>query len=127
MESESLEIFNIGIDIVDSNRFSNISYNSVKKVFTKKELNYCNKKINNNLSLAGKFACKEAIIKACLINKSKGLILNDIEILNDEKGLPKVYLKNNIKEIIDEKNINKIIISISHERDMAIGVAIAIL
>ena len=63
-----IEKFAIGIDIVDVNRFSSKKFSENKefysKIFTKNEINYCTKFKNPYTHFAGKFALKEAVIKA---------------------------------------------------------------
>ena len=71
--------------------------------------------------LAGRFACKEAVIKALGEFLTERIPFRQIEILNDPYGKPLVRLDNAILEKIPGK---KIMISLTHERTMASAVAI---
>jgi len=113
---------NIGVDIENISKFSNLhkikDKRRLEKMFTDLEINYCFDKINPPQHLAGKFAAKEAIIKAC--NSMSKIIpyLNDIEVKNDESGKPLVSIKNNFPANMD------ILLSISHNNDNAIAFAV---
>lgn len=105
-----------GIDIIEIDRIKdsieNIGERFIKKVFTDKEIEYCeSKKIQKYQHYAGRFAAKEAAFKAVSANLNDKYSVNwkDFEIINDEQGRPKINLKN-----INTENIENIDISISH-------------
>ena len=108
-----IEKFGIGIDIVNVDSFSSKQYAENKefysKIFTNTEINYCIKFKNPYTHFAGKFALKEAVIKA--INKKISLL--DIETFH-KNDIPQVKLKN-------ESNYSSIS-SISHENNVAVAV-----
>lgn len=110
----------IGTDIIKIKRFEKYSKdeNFLNKIFTKKELDYCFSKNDVILHLAGRYAAKEAIIKALSPLNSNFISYNEIEILNNEKGFPVVKISQGRLE----KNIIKI--SISHDEHYAIATAI---
>ncbi len=66
------------------------------------------------------FAGKEAVYKA--INKFCNVKLRDIEILRDERGMPKVNLSVNSDENIKPLNVK---VSLSHSFSHAVAFAIA--
>lgn len=101
----------IGCDIVENKRLIDKSDKFIDLVLTEKEKQLYNQR-NKVEFLSGRFAAKEAIMK-CLPN-TKELKFTDIEILNDESGKP--YC--NIEDIED--------ISISHEKEYTIAVALYI-
>ena len=108
-----IEKFGIGIDVVEVNRFSSKKLSEHKqfyrKIFTKNEIDYCTKFKNPYTHFAGKFALKEAVIKA--LNKKIDLL--DIETFHQNK-VPCVKLRN-------FTNYSSIA-SISHENDIAVAV-----
>jgi len=105
----------IGIDICDTQRLkAKIKRNKrlLKRIFSQKEINYCRSKKNYILHLAGRFAAKEAFIKAISIDKS--LNLNEIEISRDSNGMPMIQINNNIRLLLKKKKAKTVTISITH-------------
>ena len=96
----------IGIDITNISRFSDDADRLAKKILTTDELVEYGKSHSKLNYLSGRWAAKEAIFKACG--------LNDVSILSEDSGRP--YIK-------DHEEIN---ISISHDNEYAIAVAIKI-
>lgn len=109
----------IGTDIVEIERFSNLIKRKqfLKKIFSKKELNYCFSKEKPSQHLAARFAGKEAIVKAlaCL---NKKVYYDEIEILNRKNNAPFVNIK--------KYSMAEVRISLSHSRNCALAFAIAI-
>ena len=116
--------FEIGVDIEKIERFDNKENDKDKKflekVFTQKELDYCFSKNNASAHLAGRYAAKEAIVKALSSTHEKKIIYNEIEIVNNSTGVPEVVM------LRSELNKLKIKISISHNEDCAVAMAIII-
>lgn len=107
----------IGIDILKINRFKKINkidFTFWDKFFTKEEWEYAFLQSNFYERLAGIFAAKEAVIKADAKRTIK--TFDQIEIKHLKNGCP--YAK------ILTKSDLKINISISHEKNIAIAVAI---
>lgn len=83
------------------------------KIFTDNEIKYCLKYKDPYTHFAGRFALKEATVKAIHI----GMSLKEIEILQGTSNEPKICL--NFENMIFES-------SLSYEKEIAIGVVIAI-
>lgn len=105
-----------GIDIIEIDRIKDsiedIGEKFIKKVFTDKEIEYCeSKRMQKYQHYAGRFAAKEAAFKAvsARLNDKYSVCWQDFEVVNDEQGKPKINLKN-----INTENIESIDISISH-------------
>ena len=115
---EMIKNLGIGIDIIEVSRFRRKKYeenrNFYKKIFVKSEINYCLKFKNSAERFAGKFAIKEAVIKSIL----EKIGFCDIEIVYVNRK-PRIKLKNLL-----EKKYN-FIVSVSHEKEFAIGIVIA--
>ncbi len=101
---------NIGCDIVSNKRLENKSQRFIDLVLTSKEQEEYKKK--GVFYLCGRFAAKEAIMKALKNTKSYNFL--DIEILTNINGEPYCSSLKNIK------------VSISHEKEMTMAVAIVI-
>lgn len=105
-----------GIDIIEIDRIKDsiedIGEKFIKKVFTDKEIEYCeSKRMQKYQHYAGRFAAKEAAFKAvsARLNDKYSVCWQDFEVVNDEQGKPQINLKN-----ISTENIENIDISISH-------------
>jgi len=113
-----IENLGIGIDIIEVSRFRRKKYeenrNFYKKIFVKSEISYCLKFKNSAERFAGKFAIKEAVIKS--IQEKIGQ--RDKEIVNVNRK-PRIRLKNSLEIIY------YFIVSVSHEKEFAIGIVIA--
>lgn len=113
----------IGTDIIEIARINKYIQNKnfVNKIYTKEEQKLYNG--NNPESLAGNFACKEAIVKA-FGTGFKGCKPTEIEILRSNNGKPYVNLYSNANEIFKSMGCNSILVSISHNKDNAVAFAI---
>lgn len=112
-----------GVDIVEIQRIKdsieNIGEKFKKKVYTDKEIKYCeSKKINKYQHYAARFAAKEAIFKAIsrFLENKYDFSWKNVEILNDEQGKPIINFIG-----VEFKKISSIDISISHCREFAIA------
>ena len=70
-------------------------------------------------SLAGRFAAKEALIKA--LGDSSGVQWHDMVIVNDELGNPGFVLSGGTAEIAHRLGITMIHVSMSHDAGIAIA------
>ena len=119
-----MSVFAIGVDLVEIERIEKMierySDKFIKRVFTEKEIRYCSKKANRG-SFAARFATKEAVFKATGLGQTEGITWQDVEVLNDRKGKPQVFLHGKIAEIFKGRTIY---ISISHSRSNAIAMVV---
>ncbi len=126
-----MNIFGIGVDIVNIKRITKIIKQNTafkRRVFTKSEVISCEKKKANAFScFAKKFAAKEAFSKCLGIGISEGLTFNEIEIRNDKRGKPilKVLGKSLkvVNKIIKKKKFNTFL-SLSDDKPFAIAIII---
>ena len=75
--------------------------------------------------LAGRWAAKEAVLKALGTGWAHGIRWVDVEIENRPGGKPLVRLHGKAQEIADRMRIGEVLISISHCRDYAVAFATA--
>tara|TARA_X000001036_G_scaffold409390_1_gene420433 strand:+ start:209 stop:565 length:357 start_codon:yes stop_codon:yes gene_type:complete len=111
-----IENFGIGTDLVYIKKFEKMSFSIkpsfYKKIFLPSEIEYCLKFKNSAEHFAGKFAIKEAVKKS---------IDDDVSFLDIETFHIESKLK--VELCGDWKNKYKILGSISHEKDYALGMA----
>ena len=118
----------IGIDVVDVKRIEKIAAKLDEKflnrVFTKEEIKYCLSKKNKFQHFAGRFASKEAFLKAIGIGLFRGYQLKDIEIRNEKSGKPFIVKNDKIKKVLDKLNAENIYISITHIKEVSVSTVI---
>jgi holo-[acyl-carrier protein] synthase len=125
---KSAESISIGIDVVDLERFEEILRkrpNFAVRYFHPEELEAIKNRNNFNRHLAGRFAAKEAVVKAMGTGFS-GFSLKEVMILNDEKGRPYVKLTGKALELSRFLKIEEFAISISFSRSTVVASAVAI-
>lgn len=105
-----------GTDIIEIERIKesieNIGEKFLKRVFTDKEIEYCeSKKVQKYQHYAGRFAAKEAAFKAIskILKDKYSVCWKDFEVINNEQGRPYLTLYN-----VDTTKIESIDVSISH-------------
>lgn len=118
-------ILGIGNDIVEVARIKAVlkryPQRFLQRILTPYEQEYCLKYKDPALHLAGRFAAKEAVVKALGTGFSQGLSWLDIEIRNDAKGKPAAFFSSFAKELFGDLNLH---ISISHCHQYATAFAI---
>ena len=102
-----MKIYGIGTDIVNIKRVEKSlkknGDNFKKRIFSKKEIIYCERKKNPISFYAKRYAAKEALSKALGTGIRKGINFKDIEILNDNLGKPSISLKGNTANFLKKK------------------------
>ena len=115
-------ISGLGTDIIEIERVRKaVSKKNFKdNVFTETEQAYCESRGKNSAATyAARFAAKEAFFKAL----GTGIItrLTDVEIVNDERGAPKINLRGKALALAESKKIS---LSLSHSREFATAICI---
>jgi holo-[acyl-carrier protein] synthase len=113
-------IVGIGVDVVDLARFERAVARTPSlrgRLFTVAERDLPLR------SLAGRFAAKEALIKA--IGDSTGVTWHDMEVVANELGNPSFVLHNAVAEIVAGRGITAIHLSMSHDAGIAIAYVVA--
>lgn len=91
----------------------------LQRVFTEKEINYCYEKKDPSLSLAVRFAAKEALIKA--LGARRAIALTEIEVANHVSGKPALQATGSLEQFIAANAIRHMHLSLSHEREYGIA------
>ena len=101
-----MKIFGIGTDIVNIKRIQKtlkVSNNFKRRIFSKNEIIYCEKKRNPSSFYAKRFAAKEALSKALGTGIRKGINFKDIEIINNNYGKPTIKLRGSTANFLKKK------------------------
>ena len=121
-----MNVIRTGIDLIEVERFRSqkpeIRERFISRVYTDAEQAYC---ADNEQHLAGRFAAKEAVSKAlgCGIGE---ISWQEIEILNDERGMPVLRLHGKAAERACRMGLTEWSISITHLKEYAAATAAAI-
>jgi len=113
-------IIGIGIDLVDLARFESTVARTpklVERLFTE------NEREANLTSLAGKFAAKEAFVKA--MGGAHGMHWHEVEVAKRQSGAPYLVVTGETLEVANTAGIKSFHVSISHDGGKAVSVVIA--
>jgi holo-[acyl-carrier protein] synthase len=116
----------IGTDIIEIVRLKNIlcgdhSESFIERVFTVKEIRYCESKYRPEIHYAARFAAKEAFFKALGTGYRDGMSWKDISVKNDELGKPEIELSGKTLVNFKKKKFNHVYLSISHTKEYAVS------
>lgn len=118
-------IASVGLDIVEIARIEKdvqrFGARFVERILGPKELDLYNKRKDQTLFLAGRFAAKEAVVKALGRYLTARPPLHQLQIINDDSGQPRLELPDDVKAKL---NGARCLLSITHERNYAAAVAI---
>ncbi len=117
-------VIGIGTDITHLERIKKLSPETVDRILTKSEAEYCNRFTQPHERVAGRFAAKEAVLKALGTGWSQGIGWHQIEILPDTSGAPIVTLFGKALERFLTLGATRCHVSISHQGEYAIAFAI---
>ena len=116
-------IVGIGTDIVEIVRIARMIERHgdlfLNRVFTQEEVRYCQRRKNSYQHYAGRWAAKEAVLKALGTGWRRGISWRDIEVRNEAGGRPIIALYGGARDIFQERGIRELLISISHCRRSA--------
>lgn len=119
-----------GIDIVDLDEFSRLLREPMSqhlvRHFTADEMAYAEPHEDKLAKLAGRFALKEAVMKALHVGWGSGISFTDVEVITLPSGAPQLRLYRRLKEIEAERGIVGWLISSSHSGRVAMASAIAL-
>lgn len=119
-------IIGLGIDLTELKRikfaYDKFGNRFMRKILTPHEMIA----LSGNIIpwLAGRFAAKEACLKALGTGLANGITFLDIEVINNQLGLPQIHLHNNAEQFANLSGVTNIILSITHERIAACAVVI---
>jgi holo-[acyl-carrier protein] synthase len=115
----------VGIDLIDIDRIvtvlSRYPDRFRQRILTAAEDRYCRGKPER---IAGRWAAKEAVSKVLGLGV-RGVGWREIEILPNRAGQPQVHLHARAASRAERLGLEELTVSISHERRMAVAVAVA--
>lgn len=112
----------IGVDIVEVQRMKTSLKESntalMKKLFTEREIAYCNSKKRPHEHFAARFAAKEAVSKAMETGWSGKFRWKDVEVVNKPSGAPRIILHDHVAAMLAKSKVH---LSLSHTKTTVIA------
>ena len=93
----------------------------LRRVFTPKEIKYCERFKNKFERYAGRFAAKEAAMKALGTGWSGGVRWVDLEVVREQSGRPTMVLAGEAAKIAARLGVKHISLSITHTEAQALA------
>ncbi|MBN2218010.1 MAG: holo-ACP synthase [Pirellulales bacterium] len=123
------DVIGIGTDITECLRIAKMIDRHadlfISRVYTPREIHYCQTRKQSTEHFTGRWAAKEAVLKALGTGWRRGIAWRDIEVLNEPDGRPIVHIHGGLKRIVEQLGITRLQVSISHCHTHAIAMAIA--
>jgi len=118
-------IVGTGIDIAEVDRIAasieRFGWRFLKRVFTPDEIRYCESKANKAERYAGRFAAKEAAMKAIGTGWNRGVTWQDIEVVRVPGGRPTVAFHGKAAEFFRRLGAAHAHLSITHTKETAMA------
>jgi holo-[acyl-carrier protein] synthase len=118
-------IVGTGVDLIEIDRvraaYRKHGERFLKRLFTEGEIAYCLRKKDPSESLAGRFAAKEAVIKAFSKGFGGRWKWRDIEVVREPSGKPTLKVHHRFEELRIERGITCMHLSIAHSKGDALA------
>ena len=122
-----MEILGLGVDLCEISRMERAleRHPTMRdRVFTPEEVAYCDSKARPAESYAGRFAAREATIKALGGYRDKRW--QDISVTRAPSGAPAILLAGNARRRAEMLGVERVLVTFTHERTNAVAFAIAV-
>ena len=118
-------IVGLGLDITEVDRIQAAIERHgrafLQRIYTPSEIAYCEKHRNRAERFAGRFAAKEAAMKALGTGWSHGVRWVDIEVVREPSGKPTLKLSGRTQEIAGRLGVKTISLTITHSGNAALA------
>jgi holo-[acyl-carrier protein] synthase len=118
-------IVGLGVDIAEISRIEaairRYGDHFLHRLFTPAEIQYCDSHRNRFERYAGRFAAKEAAMKALGTGWRRGVRWVDIEVVRERGGKPALRLAGQTGVIAKQLGVRNIVVSITHSGDTALA------
>ncbi len=125
-----MNILGHGVDVIECPRLKKMLDHHgdrlLQRVFTPHEQAYCQQHKERMQHLAGRFAAKEAVLKALGTGMRGQMKWTDVQIANNDLGKPEIVLSGESAAVAARMGVTRVLISISHTREHAVASAIAL-
>ena len=121
-------IVGLGVDITEVDRIEAAIERRgrpfLERLFTPAEITYCETHRHRAERFAGRFAAKEAAMKALGTGWTRGVRWVDIEVVREPGGKPKLKLSGESRSIADCLGVKNVALTITHTGNTALAVVV---
>lgn len=118
-------IVGIGIDIAEPRRLEEAvgryGRRFLERIFTPREIAYCERRRNKWERYAARFAAKEAAFKALGTGWRRGVRWQEAEVVNQPSGKPTLELSGQAREFARRLGVGSISLSLTHSEQFALA------
>jgi holo-[acyl-carrier protein] synthase len=118
-------IIGTGIDIVHIERVERMRTRwgdrFLHRLFTEREILYCQNRARSSTCYAARFAAKEAFLKAIGWGLRNGIQWTDIEVENGPMGKPYLLFHRKATEVFESLRIRRSLLTLSHDHPYAVA------
>lgn len=119
-----MDIVGLGIDATDIPRVAALvdryGVRFLQRVFTEGEIAYCTRRRNPVPHLAGRFAAKEAAMKALGTGQTRDVLWKDIEVVRSD-GPPQLRFHGGAARRAAQMQVTKSLVTITHSDALAMA------
>lgn len=116
-------IVGMGVDIIEVPRvraaIERFGDRFLRRLFTQREILYCESKANKFERFAARFAAKEAALKAIGTGLSRGISWQDVEVVREPSGRPTLAFTGKAAEFAQRLGSRRASISLTHTEQVA--------
>lgn len=119
-----------GVDVIDVQDYALLLNPSMKPhlktKFTEQELTECGDNERTAERLAGRFATKEAVLKALCLAFGDGVAFSDVEVVIAQNGAPTILTHKKVNERAAQLGVEAWLVSTSHTPTVAFASVIGV-
>jgi holo-[acyl-carrier protein] synthase len=118
-------IIGLGLDATDIDRIADVierhGERFLQRIFTEGEIAYCTRRRVAAIHFAGRFAAKEATMKALGTGHSQGVLWRDIEVVRGRGGPPQLQLHGGAAKRLARIGGHSSLLTITHSDALALA------
>ena len=118
-------IVGLGIDVAEVDRIERAigryGERFLRRVYTEAEIRYCQSRGKPFERFAGRFAAKEAAMKAIGTGWKRGVTWRDFEVTREASGRPVIHLSGVAAKVAGQLGAKRALVSITHTEAMAMA------
>jgi holo-[acyl-carrier protein] synthase len=122
-----VEVLGIGVDLVEVERVARLlkrRASFVERVFTPREIDYCERQANPAESYAARWAAREACRKA--LGGIHAMRWHDVWVERAPSGAPSIGLSGTSRGRAEALRVDRVMVALTHERRMAAAFCMAV-